>query len=98
MKKLLSILIACCSFITIIHAQEITLRGKVTNSGGAPMEGVNVTAYAGNSKLSAVITNSAGEYVLRAPSGVTDLEFSYIGMKTILEPISNRQSIFPNVT
>lgn len=75
MKKLymLVVFLACC--IMYAAAQEITVKGTVTDSQNLPLPGVNVR-LTGTTK--GTTTDVNGKYTLQAP-GTGSLTFSYIG-------------------
>ena len=62
--------------ITAVQAQS-QVSGRVTNTAGEPLSGVNV-----NMAGTAVATNDQGEYVIKVPPGAESIVFSYLGMKT----------------
>lgn len=74
---------------TAAFAQERTVQGTVTDSSGAPMEGV--TVLASNSKNSAV-TNSSGSYSLQVKPG-DRLTFSSAGYTAQVRSVGNESVI-----
>jgi TonB-linked SusC/RagA family outer membrane protein len=62
-----------------ILAQSGTVRGKVTDSLGAPLSGVSVTIK--NSKTG-TSTNAAGEFTLSGVAARSTLVISYVGLAT----------------
>lgn len=75
-------------------AQEMVLRGVVTDANG-PLVGATVALYnADNRAVFGVITNANGEYFIRVPAdrGVTKVVFSFVGYKT-KEVNYSRQSV-----
>src|SRR6202012_1060288 len=59
-----------------VFSQSRTIKGLVTDSAGAPLEGVSVTVR-GTHK--AVVTNTEGKFALSAGNPEAVLEFSYVG-------------------
>lgn len=73
------------------YAQGISIRGTVTSAkDGTPLAGVTVGLQ--QSTL-ATVTDAQGKYSLSVPSLRGVLSFSYTGMVTLSENISNRQVI-----
>lgn len=67
----------CLFFATAFYAQNVTVKGTVTDETGQPVAGatVKVKGYA-----SGTITDMNGQYSLSAPANGT-LEFSCMGFK-----------------
>jgi TonB-linked SusC/RagA family outer membrane protein len=81
----LSIFTCLSSFLI---AQEVTITGKVTDSAdNKPLQGVTVTAFPHNARQIQVATNDQGNYLIRVPSSVNELTFTYSGMVTAIEKI-----------
>ena len=70
-------------------AQDITVKGKVTDSAGAPLPGVFVLQE-GN--MRATSTDSAGDYSISVPSDAS-LVFTCIGFKDMVTAVGGRTSI-----
>ncbi len=71
-------------------ASQVTVKGKVTGTDGAPLSGVVVTVKGtGNS----VTTDSSGNYTLSVGPEARILIFSLKGMKSLEEPIAGRTVI-----
>ncbi|RFM26362.1 SusC/RagA family TonB-linked outer membrane protein [Deminuibacter soli] len=85
---LMSFLLMCCAS----WAQNITVKGTVTDSLGKAMPGVSVH-IPGTTK--GVTSGISGDYAISVPKDGL-LEFSYIGYKTVTEPVSGREQI--NIT
>jgi len=61
-------------------AQEVTIRGKVTQAGNnAPLPGVSVVAVG---TTIGTITDFNGEYAITIPGSVNQLRFTFVGMRT----------------
>ncbi len=93
MRKKFTLFIVCllCG-ISIAMAQDITVKGEVKDQKGLPLPGVSVQV---KGVARGAITGNNGEFILSAPADAT-LTFSFIGFKTIEQPIANRTTI--NVT
>ncbi len=75
-KRLLVLKITFLSLLTLLgYAQDMSLRGTVTEEGGGPIYGVNVTVKGTNQ---GTITDDKGQYSINVKKGAT-LTFSYIG-------------------
>lgn len=72
------------------NLQSKDLTGRVTAETGQPLAGVTVFA---KGTTAGTFTDSDGRYKLSVPSGTTTLVFSFVGMKTVEEPIGNRSVI-----
>ncbi|MBQ4822352.1 TonB-dependent receptor [Aquimarina sp. MMG016] len=78
---------------TIVHAQEIKIRGKVKDANGLELPGVNVIVK--NTSIGAV-TDFNGDYILdNVPKGSTII-FSYVGFVT--QEIAVQENFVINVT
>lgn len=78
---------------TNVAMAQTRVRGRVTGAGLArnePVPGVTVR-LGGTSR--GVVTDANGEYILAVPPGVTTLEFSSIGFRTQVVPITGREVI-----
>ena len=71
-------------------ARQITVSGKVTDSTGGPLPGVTVVIKGTNNGK---ITDTDGNYSLSGVSDNAILIFSFVGMKTVEEPVSGRSTI-----
>lgn len=70
-------------------AQDINIRGKVTDSENLPLPGVSIQVKGSRAGTQ---TGIDGTYLINAPSGAT-LTFSFIGFQTTEVPVANRQAI-----
>jgi hypothetical protein len=69
---------------------HVNLKGKVTDSSGAPLPGVTVVV---KGTTQGIITDAGGNYSLpKVPSDAT-LVFSFVGMKTQEIPVAGKTSI-----
>jgi Ca-activated chloride channel family protein len=94
MKNSLSIFaIMFLSAIMIAFTDSKTITGKVSDSQGQPMAGVNVTVKGGRNSSPTAITDLNGEYKIQVDQNATALVFSFIGYVTIEEKIEGRNII-----
>lgn len=78
-------------FSTIVHAQNRTVSGKVTSSeDGNVLPGVNVVL---KGTSSGIVTDATGSYKLVVPSANATLVFSFIGHKSVEEPVNGRSIV-----
>ncbi len=75
--------------VQLMSAQQIKIRGTVTDPEGEPLIGVSVTDLGTNT---GVVTDFDGQYSLHADAKVK-LKFSYIGYETLEEAVSGRTVI-----
>ena len=87
---LLAVLFFC--FVSYVMGQEITITGQVKDQQGLPLPGVSVRVKGTNLGAS---TESNGAFKLKANADAV-LTFSFIGFKTIEEPVNNRTTL--NIT
>jgi len=76
-----------------VSAQNFQVSGKVFDSNGQPLPGVNIVI---KNSTSGTTTNAEGEYSINAPGGNATLAFSFIGFISQDIPIEGRSTI--NVT
>ncbi|HEY8915102.1 MAG TPA: TonB-dependent receptor [Chitinophaga sp.] len=74
MKKILFMVLACCAVLQG-YAQNIAVRGRVTDDTGGPLIGAAVKVKNGNT---GTVTNTEGRFNLNAPGNAT-LIISYVG-------------------
>jgi TonB-linked SusC/RagA family outer membrane protein len=92
-RKKITLLIVCLLYgVSIAFAQEITIKGEVKDKQGLPIPGVSVQIK-GTAK--GTVTSGNGVFTLSAPEDAV-LTFSFIGYKTIEQPIARKSVI--NVT
>lgn len=77
-------------FSPCIMAQDITVRGTITDASGEPLIGVSVMVQGTST---GTVTNAEGIFVLTGVSPDASLEVSYIGMKTRIIPIDGQTTI-----
>ena len=75
--------------VAIVHAQDITVKGVVTDQRGEAIIGATVKVK-GNT--SGAITDINGNYTISCPTNAT-LEFSYVGNKpqSIATPVRDKK-------
>lgn len=79
LQKMLFVFTLCLS-IQVAQAQNRTVSGKVSDTGGSPLPGVSVTVK-GTTQGS--ITDSDGKFSIQSAKSNAVLVFSYIGYKAI---------------
>lgn len=87
--KNLALLLFCFLIAVPIYAQQITLRGNVTDETGEVIIGASITDV--NSKKG-TITDIEGNFVIDLPSNAT-IQVSYIGFVTQTIRVNNRTNI-----
>jgi Ca-activated chloride channel homolog len=91
MKNRLSVLtILVLGAIMIAFTQTRTVTGKVADSSGTPLAGVNITVK-GTNKVT--VTDKEGNYKIEVFSGDKILQFSLVGFVTVNEKIDERSTI-----
>ena len=65
--------------VSVVQAQNRTVKGTVTDTQGEPIIGANVVIVGGTK---GVITDLDGKYSIQVPENGAVLKFSYIGFKT----------------
>ena len=73
------ILILMLFSVSVMQAQNRTVKGTVTDVQGEPIIGANVVIVGGTK---GVITDLDGKYSIQVPENGAVLNFSYIGFKT----------------
>ncbi|WP_016776596.1 SusC/RagA family TonB-linked outer membrane protein [Anaerophaga thermohalophila] len=79
------------SFVAMAQ-QQVTVTGKVTDSDGGPLPGVNIVVVG---TTEGTITDINGNYIIEVP-GDAELRFNFIGFESQVIPVNNRTTI--NVT
>lgn len=90
-KNLFKVMMSLFVTLMAVHAfaQDIAIKGKVTDDTGSPIYGVNV-AVKGTTK--GTITDSNGDYIISAAKGST-VTFSYIGFAATNVVIGNASTV-----
>ncbi|WP_276483137.1 SusC/RagA family TonB-linked outer membrane protein [Paraflavitalea pollutisoli] len=91
------LLIMLCALPGWVVAQQKTLSGKVTDAARKPLPGVTVavrttngTAPGTDAYTSAATTNAEGAFSITVPATATELIFSFVGKKDLVEKIGTR--------
>lgn len=79
--------LAAFLFPAFISYAQINVRGKVTDTKGETLIGVNVIAKGTNQ---GTITDNEGMFSLQVPEENSVLEFSYVGFKTMEVPLNGQ--------
>lgn len=90
MRKLILILSVILCSVLNAAAQERTISGKVTNDKNAAVEGVSVTSLDGKYGTQ---TDKDGNYILKIPSSVRAVYFSYINFLSVQKSVSNNTTV-----
>ncbi len=94
MRKLKLILAVLSLFaVSFANAQNITVKGTVTDQSGEPVIGVYVLLQ--GSSTQGTSTDVDGNYEISVPQNGT-LVFTLVGMKDVVVPVNNKSHI--NVT
>ncbi|RZJ70314.1 TonB-dependent receptor [Flavobacterium sp.] len=92
-KKVLFFCISALLFSFIGHAQNIDVKGKVTDETGLPVPGTTVTV---KGTQTATMTDIDGNYQISAPSNGT-LVYSFIGYTTLELAINGQAIVNANI-
>jgi TonB-dependent starch-binding outer membrane protein SusC len=90
--KLLKTVFFCISLILSIvsgYGQEVTISGKVIDETGLPIPGTTIVL---NGTTTSAASDFDGKFQIKAPTTGT-LTFSFIGYKTLQEPINGRTQL-----
>lgn len=90
MRKLILILSVILCSVLNAAAQERTISGKVTNDKNVAVEGVSVTSLDGKYGTQ---TDKDGNYILKIPSSVRAVYFSYINFLSVQKSVSNNTTV-----
>lgn len=89
-KNLLTFIIFAISLVQAI-AQNISIRGNVSDKAGEPLIGATVVVE--DSPDHGTVTDIEGNYMLDNIPVNSNLKFSYVGMVELLESVNNRTII-----
>jgi TonB-dependent starch-binding outer membrane protein SusC len=96
MKQLLRIILACLLVIPAVHAQTLSVKGRVTGVSDAdPLPGVSVVI---KGTQRGTTTNSDGAFQIDVPDQATVLVFSFVGYKSVEETVGSRTDIGVKLT
>ena len=84
------ILILMLFSVSVMQAQNRTVKGTVTDVQGEPIIGANVVIVGGTK---GVITDLDGKYSIQVPENGAVLKFSYIGFKTKSYNVAKGKSV-----
>ncbi|CAG5068963.1 TonB-dependent receptor P3 [Dyadobacter sp. CECT 9623] len=91
MKHILPIILAFLVAVTAADAQTIKVKGRVTGiSDTDPLPGVSVII---KGTQRGTTTDADGAYSIDVPDGNTVLVFSFVGYKTVEEPVGSRNEV-----
>ncbi|MEJ7830556.1 MAG: TonB-dependent receptor plug domain-containing protein, partial [Segetibacter sp.] len=76
-----------------VLAQNNSIRGKVTDATGAPLQGVSIMINTPGGQRAGTTTDGNGEFTVSAPANATELVFSYTGMENLTQRIAGRNAI-----
>lgn len=95
MRKFLALVASAVLFMVQLQAQTSrTFTGKVTDSKGAPLSGVTVSA--GSDRRT--VTDNAGNFTIQVAANVRSLRFTYVGYNILDASISDKNSINVSMT
>lgn len=86
-KFLRYLFFSLCFFSSIISYAQINVRGKVVDTTGETLIGVNVVLKNTNR---GTITDVEGEFNISVPSSTSTLVFSYVGFRELEVPLNGR--------
>ena len=89
-RRLLCVMTALLLVPTILAAQDVRVAGRVTDDGGAPLEGAQVSV---KGTLNYVLTDADGRYVLRGVRSGTTLSFRLLGYGEVEAPAPESGSL-----
>ena len=84
----LSLIAAAILMVSTVWAQQ-SITGTVVDDSGEPLPGVAVVIQGSST---GTVTSIDGTYSIDAAADAT-LVFSFVGMKTVTEPVNNRKTI-----
>ncbi|MFT4155633.1 TonB-dependent receptor plug domain-containing protein, partial [Parafilimonas sp.] len=91
------------AFFAFLHVQAVaqttTVTGRVTDTASKPLAGVTVSSDKSKKFAS---TNENGEYSIAVTAEDQSLAFSFVGMKSVTQPINGRSTVnlvlYPDVS
>ena len=92
MKKIIRILFLSFGLLGVMlaQAQTVNVSGKVTDSNGESLPGVNVVI---KGTTTGITTNIDGDYQLSSINSDATLVFSFIGFRTLETPVNGQSTI-----
>lgn len=88
--KTIALLLSIVLSTALAVAQEIVVTGTIKDKNGVPMPGVNVVI---KGTTTGVITDANGAYRIRISDANSTLVYSFVGYKTVEQPVSGRTNI-----
>ena len=88
--KKMSLLLIALFIMAMAMAQQKSISGRVTDENDQPLPGVAVIV---EGTTVGTVTDFEGKFTLSVPANAVNLAFSFVGMRSVVEPISNRTSI-----
>ena len=92
MKHIL-LLLCAASFTIQLYGQEHIVRGKVSDESGGIVGATIVELDANERIVNGTITNIDGDYTLKVSSTKANVQYSFIGYKTVVEKVNGRSII-----
>ncbi len=93
-SKIIAFFLVFSATLSVTYAQDMTVKGKVSEDNGNLLYGVNVTQKGSNQGTA---TNDKGEYSISVKKGAT-ITFSYIGFKAKDVVVGNSSTIDVSLT
>ena len=90
MRKVFLLTVMCIALLGSAIAQQSVSGTVVSESDGLGLPGVTISE---KGTANGVLSDSNGKFSIKVASGKSTLVFSFIGMKTVDEPVNNRQII-----
>lgn len=90
MRKVLLLTVMCLALLGSAMAQQSVSGTVVSDSDGLGIPGVSVSE---KGTTNGIITDAEGRFSIKVTSGKSVLMFTFIGMKSIEEPINGRTTI-----
>lgn len=92
LRQTVSAILMLMAFSTALHAQNITVKGTVTDANEEPLIGASVVVKGQASFGGGTVTDFDGNFVLKVPSESSVLVISYVGMTTKEIKVGNQRS------
>ncbi len=90
MRKVLLLTVMCLALLGSAMAQQSVSGTIVSEADGLALPGVTVSE---KGTTNGALTDSDGKFSIKVTSGKSVLMFSFIGMKTVEEPVNNRSEV-----
>lgn len=89
MKKASAFLLA---FLTVVSANADTLKGKVSDNSGNPIEYATIVALKNGEQFGGTITDSIGVYSLEIPAGTYTINASSVGYEPAVNTVKVKKA------